>query len=102
MPVVTVDFLGILRVLNKSLASDPVEDLSSYRVTRNRTAEVFASRVAARAPELRRPRFSFLYHQLVKEPDPGNRPSTGGGQAPLPIQQLRTTDQSDQLKTLKF
>ena len=97
MPVVTVDSLGILRVLNKSLASDPVEDPRIYRVTRNRTAEVFASCVAARAPELRRPRFSFLYHQLVKEPDPGNMPRTGGAEAPLHIQQLRTTDQFDQL-----
>ena len=97
MPVVTVDFLGILRVLNKSLALSPVEDPRIYRVTRNRTAEVFTSRVAARAPELRRPRFSFLYHQLVKEPDPGNPPGIGEGQAPLHIQQLRTTDQSDQL-----
>jgi hypothetical protein len=78
MPVVTVDSLGILRVLNKSLASDPVEDPRIYRVTRNRTAEVFASCVAAKAPELRRPRFSFLYHQLVKEPGPGNNPRTGG------------------------
>jgi hypothetical protein len=101
MPVVTVDFLGILRVLKVTRLKSG-GDLRFYRVTRNRTAEVFASRVAARAPELRRPRFSFLYHQLVKEPDPGNRPSTGGGQAPLSIQQLRTTDQSDQLKTLKF
>ena len=82
MPVVTVDFLGISRVLNKSLASDPVEDPSIYRVTRNRTAEVFVSCVSARAPELRRPRFSFLYDQLVKEPSSGNRPSAGGGQAP--------------------
>ena len=101
MPVVTVDFLGILRVLKVTQLRSG-GDLRFYRVTRNRTAEVFASRVAARAPELRRPRFSFLYHQLVKEPDPGNQPRTGGGQAPLSIQQLRTTDQSDQLKTLKF
>ncbi len=77
MPVVTVDSLGIFRVLNKSLDSDPVEDPRIYRVTRNRTAEVFVPCVAARAPELRRPRFSFLYDQLVKEPDPGNRPSIG-------------------------
>ena len=91
MPVVTVDFLGILRVLNKSLASDPVEDLRIYRVTRNRTAEVFVPSVAARAPELRRPRFSFLYVQLVKEPN-ARKTSTGGEHAPLPVQQLRATD----------
>ena len=76
-------------------------DLSIYKVARNRTAEVFASRVTARAPELRRPRFSFLYHQLVKEPSSGRSSSAGGEKSPHPILQLRITDQSDQLQTLK-
>ena len=101
MPVVTVQFLGILRVLIVTQLRSG-GDLRFYRVTRNRTAEVFVSRVAARAPELRRPRFSFLYDQLVKEPEAGNCPSDGGDKTPLPSQQMRTTDRSDQLKTLKF
>ena len=56
----------------------------------------FASSVAARAPELRRPRFSFLYNRLVKEPDSRDDPFIGGDQAPRFIQQLRPTDQTDQ------
>ena len=94
-------FLGILRVLKVARLRSG-GDLRFYRATRNRTAEVFASCVAARAPELRRPRFSFLYHQLVKEPDTGRRSRTGGERAPLLSQQLRTTDRIDQLETLKI
>ena len=82
--------------------SDPVEDLGFYRAARNRTAEVFASSVTARAPELRRPRFSFLYNRLVKEPESRDKLCIGGGRAPLSIQKLRPFDQSDQLRTLKF
>ena len=82
--------------------SDPVEDPGFYRAARNRTAEVFASSVAARAPELRRPRFSFLYNQLVKEPESRDNLCIGGGRAPHFIQQLRPSDRSDQLRTLKF
>jgi hypothetical protein len=101
MPVVTVDFLGILRVLKVTQLKSG-GDLRFYRVTRNRTAEVFAPSIAARAPELRRPRFSFLYHQLVKEPGPSNQASHGGDNAPLPSQMFRSIDLSDQLKTLKL
>ena len=82
--------------------SDPVEDLGFYRAARNRTAEVFASSVSARAPELRRPRFSFLYNQLVKEPESRDSLWVGGGRAPHFIQQLRPFDHRDQLRTLKF
>jgi hypothetical protein len=87
-------FLGILRVLKVTQLKSG-GDLRFYRATRNRTAEVFVPCVAARAPELRRPRFSFLYDQLVKEPN-ARKPSTGGEHAPLPSQQLRTNDRKDQ------
>jgi len=99
--VVTVYFLGILRVLIVTrLKSDG--DLRFYRVTRNRTAEVFLPCVAAGAPELRRPRFSFLYVQLVKEPATGEHSGDGGERAPLLSQNLRTTDPIDQLANLNF
>jgi len=88
-------FLGILRVL-KATRLRSGGDLRFYRAARNRTAEVFASSVSARAPELRRPRFSFLYNRLVKEPESRDDPFIGGDQAPRFIQQLRPTDQTDQ------
>jgi len=51
-----------------------------YRVTRNRTAEsLVPQRFTAEAPEPRRPRFSFLYVQLVKEPE---TQSPGQAEAP--------------------
>jgi len=89
-----------LRVLNAAQLRSG-GDPRFYRAARNRTAKVFVPCVSARAPELRRPRFSFLYDQLVKEPVTG-RSSNGGERAPHPIQQLRPTDRTDQLRTLKF
>ncbi len=61
------------------------------------TAEVFVLRVAAETPELRRPRFSFLYLQLVKEPVTEKKSGTGELTQPL-----RTTDRCDQLASLKY
>jgi len=54
-------------------------ELEAYHADRNRTAEVFEPYIAVGPPELRRPRFSFLYDQLVKEPTPGARHQDGGG-----------------------
>jgi hypothetical protein len=89
-----------LRVLKAArLASGG--DTRFYRAARNRTAEVFDPCVAARAPELRRPRFSFLYNQLVKEPNAGNPTSLGEEQAPHSAYQLRPFDRIDQLETVK-
>jgi hypothetical protein len=76
--------------------------LEIYRAARNRTAEVSVPCVSAKAPEFRRPRFSFLYDQLVKEPGTREASSNGGERVPLLSQHLRTTDPIDQLATLNF
>ena len=75
--MVTVDFLGILRVL-KVTQLRPGGDPRFYRVTRNRTAEVFVSRVSARAPE---PAVHVSLSSMInlsKNPVPDNEPTPVG------------------------
>jgi hypothetical protein len=101
MPVVTVDFFRNFESPKKSLYLDPVGIQGFTERPETGPPKSFVPCVSARAPELRRPRFSFLYVQLVKEPETGSRPGVGGERAPHSSLKLRITDRRDQLKNLK-